>query len=1497
MKKPCLLSFLLVFILNIYGLKAQITVSPAIFTANQAVTLTYDATQSQGQALANLPASVTSITAHIGAILTNATGTTWTNVPGTWGDPAAQPKFTRTGTTNIYTLVLPNGIRSMFGTPLTAPSTTPIFRVGIVLRENGACGGFGGATIACKEGKSNLGQDIFLNVNQGTFDVAISSSVPTNSFVNVGTSINIGANSNIAGDLVIKVNGTTVASQNGTTSLNHTLNTIAGTSNYIVEAVGTPTGGGAPITRTVTYLLRQNPSVQAIPTGMTVGINYNPNDASKATLVITAPEKKFIYVVGDFNNWQLNANYLMRQVPNYGGSGAGSNPANNKFWIELTGLTPGQEYRFQYWVYDLSENLVKVAETYADKILDPNNDQFIAPATYPNLIAYPSGQQGAVSVLETGQAPYQWSQATLNFQKPDKKRLNIYEVWVGDFDANRNFQDVINRLDYIQNLGINAVQFMPIMEFNGNISWGYNTTFFSAVDKTYGSKNKFKELIDKCHQRGIAVILDIALNHAEFEFPGCKMYWNSATNQPASNNPWFNVQATHPFSVFQDFNHESAYTREFAEKTIKYWIDEYKIDGYRYDLIKGLTQVNSGSNVGTWNNYDASRVTILKRIADWQWQADSKSYIIFEFLATGGVEEKEYADYRLNDGALGGNAQGGIMLWRNLEVNYAQNIMGFTTDNSLQGADFDQGSNPFQQPRVVSYMESHDEERVMFKALQFGNNSITTHNVRNLNVALKRVEPAILFQIPITGPKMIWQFGELGYDFSLGRCPDGTNQGANGPCRTDQKPLPWVAPQNYHQVTERNNLYKFYAAVNQLKLKYDVFMDTNVNLFEGDFSGRVKQLRIEPTPFNASPTDPNKANVIIVANFDVATQNIAVRFNHTGTWYSYFQNNATFNVTNINGPAFQSVTLGPGEYRLFTDVQMVNMTTTPTITANLLSANATVVSGVNVVSLSWGNTNVTSNATGIRIRRCVMPAGTPCETVTLQPNATSYNDPNIAENTTYSYTVEVFNANGITTSNTLQVTTPILPPIAPSNLVVSNVTANNATLQWTDNSSDEVGFRLQRKTGAAGVYADLGTSNLAANTASTNDATIASNNTYFYRVAALKGTGMSEVRAYSNEVQVSTDVPAAPSGLTLTAQTTGSSIVLNWTDNSNNETGFRVLRSLNGNIGSYVVVTTLTPNTTNYTDTGLNELTQYFYQVQSFNVFGDATSNANNATTLMMPPVAPSNLRLTNIGSNTATIEWTDNSNNELGFIVQRRTTVSSYADLGTITNANVVTFTDNTIAANTTYFYRVAAVRGTGVNEMRTYSSDLQISNTPPTAPSLTGLNDIVGTTVNIVWIDLSNNEDGFIIKRKASPTGTYTTIFTTAANITTYSDASAPVGSAYTYQICAFRGNIPASRIEACSNEQTTPTVLSLENNAFAQSITIYPNPANETIKVRLPQVLRMVTIEVKDVMGKSITTLQMPENDIETNFDVSKFAQGTYFLHFNTSKGNAVKKMIKR
>jgi 1,4-alpha-glucan branching enzyme len=201
-------------------------------------------------------------------------------------------------------------------------------------------------------------------------------------------------------------------------------------------------------------------------------------------------------------------------------------PTSGKLWLELTGLTSGANYTYQYWVVDTTPiagtpSLVKTADPYSTLVLSPNDDPYIPTLSYPNRPAYPEGQEREVTVLQTGQTPYAWSTATTNFVKPEKENLVVYELLVRDFDAAKSYQSVIDRIDYFKNLKINAIELLPVMEFEGNESWGYNTSFHMALDKFYGTSSKFKELVDVCHQNGIAVILDSLLNHA-FINPRCE---------------------------------------------------------------------------------------------------------------------------------------------------------------------------------------------------------------------------------------------------------------------------------------------------------------------------------------------------------------------------------------------------------------------------------------------------------------------------------------------------------------------------------------------------------------------------------------------------------------------------------------------------------------------------------------------------------------------------------------------------------------------------------------------------------------------------------------------------------------------------------------------------------------------------------------------------------------------------------------------------------------
>jgi 1,4-alpha-glucan branching enzyme len=806
-------------------------------------------------------------------------------------------------------------------------------------------------------------------------DFALTISQPSEAsfFVNNGQVISIQANTNQASDITVKVNSSTVATSTGqvtTFTHPHTVTETFGSITVSVEA----NNGIETKTSSFVYTVRGTVVNQARPAGIRDGINYGA-DPTKVTLSFLAPLKTSVYAIGDFTNWQIDGNYQMKKDGEH-------------FWVEITGLTPGQEYAFQYLV----DETIKVADPFADKLLDPNNDQFITATTYPALKPYPAGASGIVSVLQTAQTPYVWQ--TVGYQRPAKEKLNVYELLVRDFDTPRSFQAVIDRLDYFKTLGINAIELMPIMEFSGNDSWGYNPIFYFGVDKAYGTKNKLKELIDKAHAKGIAVILDMVLNQADYEFPYVKMYW--AGSKPAANNPWFNQDATHPFSVFFDFNHESSYTKSLVDTINHYWLSEYKFDGFRFDLSKGFTQTVN-TDVGAWGRKDQSRINILTRMANKIWSVDPDAYVILEHFADDDEE------------VILTNS--GMMVWGNMTGAYKQSILGFSSGSDISRTYYKNrsGGTWNNAGSVIGFMESHDEERMIYEAIHSGN-SVTGYNVRVLNTALDRAKGALTFLFSVPGPKMIWQFGELGYDFSINTCSDGTT--VNNNCRTGAKPIRW----DYATDDAREKLYKTVSEFLALRNSYSVFHTSDVVISGGN--DLYKQVTLKNNPYTDSPASANEMNVVVIGNFDVTQQSRAVTFPHTGTWYHFFSRGDELNVNATS----MSINLQPGEFRVYTDVMMESTETELMSFVRPLGPELTSVLQANgVVNLTWVDNSQIE--TGYRIYRKKSSSSTYTLLGQQSANQTNFVDTSLEPLTEYDYYVEAFNSTGNDASETLSITT------------------------------------------------------------------------------------------------------------------------------------------------------------------------------------------------------------------------------------------------------------------------------------------------------------------------------------------------------------------------------------------------------------------------------------------------------------------------------------------
>ena len=690
---------------------------------------------------------------------------------------------------------------------------------------------------------------------------------------------------------------------------------------------------------------------EALPQNVRHGINYNEDGS--VTFVLYDKDKSnqryaYCYIVGDWNNWERVAEGAMKRD---NGSGC--------WWLTLDGFDADKEYRFQYRLGNPPSSDIRVSDPYTEIVYDEWNDQYI-----DGVPAFPEGAKGLVSAFQINRPAYDWQHK--DFRIEDRNDLVIYELLFRDFTKSMDIEGAMAQLDYISELGVNAVQLMPVQEFDGNLSWGYNPNHWFALDKAYGTREEYKAFIDECHSRGLAVIIDVVYNHATGSHPWAKMWWNGSAT--AENNPFFNVLPAHPYNVFHDMNHENAMVKEHVKRSLEYLLTEYDVDGFRFDLTKGFTQKQTDPDVTAWGRYDQSRVDILKGYADHIWSVNDNAVVIFEHLSDWDEEEVL--------------ANHGMQLWRNVNHEYRSAVTGGSGNFSNMYS-----TKPF--GGYVGYMESHDEERLCYGAsgstdgswgvcgtitnwssdiamtqdgpfvvaknvtfsasdefklrfagdwgrnygaaskgyvLPLGKEFRLTSNGQDMKapaagtydiyfceeletiymmtpgerpadpsvapgeqedalaVAMRRAGASAAFFLTVPGPKMIWQFGEIGYDYSIEH---------NG--RTGEKP---VVTEEYMADPARKTLYDTYARLLEFRRENPRFFDSDAK-FEWTPSGTLKTIKctVDGKTFR------------VVGNFGKSSATYT--FPAESTWYDYFEGGV------ISG----TITLSQGEFRLATDFQ------------------------------------------------------------------------------------------------------------------------------------------------------------------------------------------------------------------------------------------------------------------------------------------------------------------------------------------------------------------------------------------------------------------------------------------------------------------------------------------------------------------------------------------------------------------------------------------------
>lgn len=730
--KRLLSSIMLLIAVIGYSAAQIVTTEPVILQdASTNVVLTYHADSPLGNdGLKGLSPS-SEVYVHIGVITNYSENVSdWKYSPSKWGDNDAKYKLSYAGP-NTWKLTIGN-IRQYFG--ITDPNEV-IEKIAMVFR-----------TADCtKEGKTKAGGDIFVDVYPAGYQMLLSSNAP-GSVISAPQAITAHAYTTAASTITIKVNGSVIKTASGVTELEASYN-ISSTGNYTFEA--TATNGTETKTSSFSVALPGNSTPGTYPGGVPRMGTVSNADGS-VTFCLAAPGKKSVVMVPSWDNYQVLDKNIMK-YQDYNGQ--------RYFFLTVNGIQDGNWHPY-YYIVDAS---VKCADPYANLVLDCYSDKWLDKTIWPDMPKYPYNLFDD-TMLAVYNSKLNGNFKFSDFKIPDHKNLVIYELLFRDFTGtdgealgDGTIRKAMEKIPYLKSLGINAVELMPIMEFNGNNSWGYNTNFYMAPDKSYGSPTDLKNFVEACHRNGIAVILDIVFNQSDGLHPWYQMY-------DIASSPFYNQTAPHAYSVLNDWKQQNPLVRQQWIDALTYWMKEYNVDGYRFDLVKGLgTEYNSPANDANTNNYNASRIAVMKDLHAAIVAAKPNGIHINENLAGAAEENAMAADGELN--------------WANVNYASCQYAMGYASGSDLQRFEATKDSRTAYS--TVSYAESHDEERVAYKQIQYGASGVKTNEVARFN----RLGQLAAQMLMIPGAKMIWQFGELG-DAQTTKTSDGQNN-------TDPKIVPW----------------------------------------------------------------------------------------------------------------------------------------------------------------------------------------------------------------------------------------------------------------------------------------------------------------------------------------------------------------------------------------------------------------------------------------------------------------------------------------------------------------------------------------------------------------------------------------------------------------------------------------------------------------------------------------------------------------------------------
>jgi len=507
------------------------------------------------------------------------------------------------------------------------------------------------------------------------------------------------------------------------------------------------------------------------------------------SFTLYAPRKRSVHLIGDFNDWKHDADPL-DQV------------ADGLWTIEKE--LPRGAFAYQFLI---DGELV---------VCDP----------YARYVEEDPGDRPRKAIVKPRQDPHKWRQD--QWQRPRFQDLLIYELHIADFTPQRDFREAVDRLGYVSDLGMNAIELMPVFGIHENKGWGYTPTFLFAPNEDYGTPDELRWLIDEAHGKGLAVILDMVLAHTGQKHPFNQMY-------PYDQSPWYGPTpgGGNDYGLPQ-LDYSKPATRAFVKDVLEYWLKEYHVDGFRFDYVKSIGVTPEGYGVPTlvW----AAR------------QARPDAYVIGEHLPEDpGLMLK--ADM---DGAWH------VRFSYALKALLCQREIGGYTWEDFEGAirTLDPGREGYgDRPTcMVNYLESHDEERVILELKQAGFDEETARRKSALGAT-------ILFTA--VGEPMLYHGQTLGQDTAK---------------NIDHNFIDWEDL----GTPGGKGLHEHYRRLAWLRRERDALKSTNIAI-----DAVMSEMRsVVYHRWNDAGDE-----VVVVANFSSEDQKLPVPMPSQGKWREFFSGN------------------------------------------------------------------------------------------------------------------------------------------------------------------------------------------------------------------------------------------------------------------------------------------------------------------------------------------------------------------------------------------------------------------------------------------------------------------------------------------------------------------------------------------------------------------------------------------------------------------------------